>query len=41
MNGKIQVVGRKFLFDFGDTSKYEMDFTADDKLEVTVVADPG
>jgi MoaF N-terminal domain len=33
------LLGRKFLFDFGDNAKYELHFAAADALEVTVVAD--
>ncbi|MBO1330284.1 MoaF N-terminal domain-containing protein [Streptomyces sp. VRA16 Mangrove soil] len=41
MTSTTQVVGRRFLFDFGPTNQYEMHFTADDGLDVTVIADPG
>jgi hypothetical protein len=34
-----QIVGRKFVFDFGDNARYELNFVAEAKLEVTVVAD--
>lgn len=39
MTEKTQIIGRKFIFDFGDTARYELNFVAEDKLEVTVVAD--
>ncbi|WP_211878464.1 MoaF-related domain-containing protein [Pseudarthrobacter albicanus] len=39
MSEKTQIIGRKFVFDFGDDAKYELNFVAEDKLEVTVVAD--
>lgn len=39
MTEKTQVPGRKFVFDFGDDAKYALNFVAEDKLEVTVIAD--
>ena len=41
MSGKVPVIGHRFLFDFGDANRYAMYFMAPDKLEVTIVADPG
>ncbi len=41
MTAKVAVIGHRFLFDFGDANRYEMYFVSDDKLEVTIVADPG
>ncbi|MCX6500153.1 MAG: MoaF N-terminal domain-containing protein [Arthrobacter sp.] len=32
-------MGRKYIFDFGDNAKYELNFVAEDKLEVTVITD--
>lgn len=39
MTALIQIIGRQFVFDFGDNAKYELNFIAEDMLEVTVVAD--
>jgi hypothetical protein len=40
MSAQIPVIGKRFLFDFGENAKYELDFTDADSLVVTVVADP-
>jgi len=37
---QIPVIGKRFLFDFGENAKYELDFTDAHSLIVTVVADP-
>jgi hypothetical protein len=40
MSMQIPVVGRRFLFDFGENAKYDLDFEDAHTLTVTVVADP-
>ncbi|MER5178269.1 hypothetical protein ABT009_07810 [Streptomyces sp. NPDC002896] len=39
MAEQIPVIGRSFLYDFGESAKYKLHFLAEDKLDVTVVAD--
>jgi hypothetical protein len=39
MAEKVQVIGRKFVYDFGPNAIYELHFVDPDHLEVTVVAD--
>lgn len=39
MRHEFPITGHRFLFDFGETAKYELHFVAEDKLDVTVVAD--
>lgn len=39
MTEQTKIIGQKFVFDFGDNAKYELHFIAEDKLDVTVVAD--
>ena len=40
MSEQIPVIGKRFLFDFGENAKYELDFNDAQSLIVTVVADP-
>jgi hypothetical protein len=36
--GQVQVIGKTYLFDFGDNAKYQLHFADERNLEVTVVA---
>lgn len=40
MSAQIPVIGKRFLFDFGENAKYELDFKDAHSVIVTVVADP-